>query len=126
MSPFFSIPALVAGVLVVSNCASAIGQEQSSAQANRSMQLPADQAACPSKWVAAGNDGAKAGRYFLVSCGQRETPLAQEQSPPGQDESDVQANASRQAQADPPVCPSKWIAAGNNGAKADRYFKVSC
>jgi hypothetical protein len=24
------------------------------------------------------------------------------------------------------ACPSKWVAAGNNGAKADRYFQVSC
>lgn len=34
--------------------------------------------------------------------------------------------AMEQAQADTPACPSKWVAAGNNGAKADRYFQVSC
>ena len=126
MARLFSIPALVTGVLFVSNCASAIGQEQSAAQANPSMQVPADRTDCPSRWVAAGNDGAGADRYFQDSCGRRETQPAQEQSPPGQKESHVKANASAQAQADPPVCRSKWIAAGNNGAKADRYFKVSC
>ena len=34
--------------------------------------------------------------------------------------------AMQQAQSDTPACPSKWVAAGNNGAKADRYFQVSC
>jgi hypothetical protein len=29
-------------------------------------------------------------------------------------------------QQDTPSCLSKWVAAGNNGAKADRYFQVSC
>lgn len=24
------------------------------------------------------------------------------------------------------ACPSKWVAAGNNGAKADRYYKPDC
>lgn len=23
-------------------------------------------------------------------------------------------------------CPSKWVAAGNNGAKADRYYRPHC
>lgn len=23
-------------------------------------------------------------------------------------------------------CPSKWVAAGNNGAKADRYYQPHC
>ena len=25
-----------------------------------------------------------------------------------------------------PVCQPKWIAAGNNGAKADRYYRPVC
>lgn len=127
MLKLYSIPALIAGTLFVSNgVSSAIAQVQGPAQADASMQAPADPAACPSKWVAAGNNGAKADRYFQVSCGQQESPLVQQQSPLGQEQSLVQADPPKQVPTDPPVCESKWIAAGNNGAKADRYFKVSC
>jgi len=38
----------------------------------------------------------------------------------------AQATAGNQAPPDPPTCESKWVAAGNNGAKADRYFRASC
>jgi hypothetical protein len=38
----------------------------------------------------------------------------------------AQANVQKQGRTEPPACPPKWVAAGNNGAKADRYFQVSC
>lgn len=38
----------------------------------------------------------------------------------------TQAGAQKMASTDPQVCQSKWIAAGNNGAKAGRYYQVSC
>jgi len=59
---------LIAVMLLLQGCASTQMGEQRFAQANIQMQNPADPQACPSKWVAAGNNGAKADRYFQVSC----------------------------------------------------------
>jgi hypothetical protein len=62
-----SLPVLLAGAMFVSGCASSqIGD--GSNQTKLAMQDPTDPPACPSKWVAAGNNGAKADRYFQVSC----------------------------------------------------------
>jgi hypothetical protein len=38
----------------------------------------------------------------------------------------AQTAASQSNPFDPSACPSKWVAAGNNGAKADRYFQPGC
>jgi hypothetical protein len=116
----YSIPALVAGALFVSGSASsAIAQEQGAVQAISSQQVPADSVACQSKWIAAGNNGAKAGRYFKAPCGKPHNS-------PGQEQSFVKADPLKPAPVNPSLCQSKWIAAGNNGARIDRYFKVSC
>jgi hypothetical protein len=62
-----SLPALIAGAMFVSGCASSqIGEGAN--QTQLAMQTPTVSKACPSKWVAAGNNGAKADRYFQVSC----------------------------------------------------------
>jgi hypothetical protein len=59
------LPLLIMAVRVVSGCASSPASEpQRLAQATTQQASPA----CPSKWVAGGNNGAKAGRYFQVSC----------------------------------------------------------
>jgi hypothetical protein len=65
----YSLPVLIAGSLLVSGCASSqMGEGERLAQANVQNQGPADPPACQSKWVAAGNNSAKADRYFQVSC----------------------------------------------------------
>jgi hypothetical protein len=63
----YSLPVLIAGGMFVSGCASSqIGDVSN--QTKVAMQEPAESQACPSKWIAAGNNGAKADRYFQVSC----------------------------------------------------------
>ena len=63
----YSLLALIGAAMFVSGCASTqIGD--GSSQTKIAMQEPAQSQACPSKWVAAGNNGAKADRYFQVSC----------------------------------------------------------
>jgi hypothetical protein len=52
----YSLPLLIAGLLLVSGCATPQGGSQQMA------------AACASKWIAAGNNGAKADRYVQTSC----------------------------------------------------------
>ena len=63
----YALPVLIAGALFVSGCASSQPGDGSS-QAKLAMQGSADQPACESKWIAAGNNGAKADRYFKASC----------------------------------------------------------
>lgn len=53
-----------------------------------------------------------AGALFISGCTSSQS---------GADRDFAMASASN-----PTACQSKWVAAGNNGAKADRYYQISC
>ena len=55
---------VVAGALFLAGCATS--QADSQLASTSSVSDPQ----CPSKWVASGNDGAKAGRYYQPKCEQ--------------------------------------------------------
>ena len=60
---------LAACALILPGCAtSQIGEARNFNQTRLAMQASAGSQACPSKWVAAGNNGAKADRYFQNFC----------------------------------------------------------
>ncbi len=65
----YIILVLIAGSTLLSGCATTqVGEAQSPAQAKVAIGDLTDLPACPSKWMAAGNNDAKADRYFQVSC----------------------------------------------------------
>jgi hypothetical protein len=69
LKPYF-VTLLAATLLLISACASPrMGQSQGLGQTSSQNTVQQNPSACQSKWVAAGNNGAKADRYFRVSCG---------------------------------------------------------